>query len=31
MMNLAVRGIEGDIKWGDSFIEDLHKDMNPKT
>ena len=27
MMNLAVRGIEGDIKWGDSFTEDLHKDL----
>jgi len=27
MMNLAIRGIEGDIKWGDSFTDDLHKDL----
>lgn len=27
MMNLAIRSIEGDIKWGDSFINDHHKDL----
>jgi len=27
MMNLAIRGIEGDIRWGDSFTDDQHKDL----
>ncbi|MDD5778609.1 MAG: class I SAM-dependent DNA methyltransferase [Candidatus Thermoplasmatota archaeon] len=26
-MNLAIRQIEGNIQWGDSFHEDLHKDL----
>lgn len=26
-MNLAIRGIVGNIKWGDSFSNDLHKDL----
>jgi type I restriction enzyme M protein len=26
-MNLAIRGIEGNIKWGNSFSNDLHKDL----
>jgi len=26
-MNLAIRGIEGDIQWGDSFHNDLQKDL----
>lgn len=26
-MNLAIRGIDGDIQWGDSFLEDKHKDL----
>lgn len=26
-MNLAIRGINGDIRWGDSFSDDLHKDL----
>jgi len=26
-MNLAIRGIEGDIRRGDSFTNDLHKDL----
>jgi len=26
-MNLAIRGIEGDIRMGDSFTNDLHKDL----
>lgn len=26
-MNLAIRGIEGNIKWGNSFTNDLHKDL----
>jgi type I restriction enzyme M protein len=26
-MNLAIRGINGDIRWGDSFSNDLHSDL----
>ena len=26
-MNLAIRGIDADVKWGDSFREDLFKDL----
>ena len=26
-MNLAIRGIYADIQWGDSFYNDLHKDL----
>jgi len=26
-MNLAIRGIEGNIKWGNSFSNDLNKDL----
>jgi len=26
-MNLAIRGIDSDIQWGDSFHKDLHKDL----
>lgn len=26
-MNLAIRGIEANIQWGDSFHNDLHKDL----
>jgi type I restriction enzyme M protein len=26
-MNLAIRGINGDIRWGDSFSNDLHPDL----
>jgi type I restriction enzyme M protein len=26
-MNLAIRGIDADIQWGDSFTNDLHKDL----
>jgi type I restriction enzyme M protein len=26
-MNLAIRGIYADIQWGDSFHDDLHKDL----
>lgn len=26
-MNLAIRGIEANIKWGNSFSNDLHKDL----
>jgi len=26
-MNLAIRGIDCDIKWGNSFTNDLHKDL----
>ena len=26
-MNLAIRGIEGNIKWGNSFSNDIHKDL----
>ncbi len=26
-MNLAIRSIEGNIKWGNSFSKDLHKDL----
>ena len=27
LMNLAIRGIDGDIRWGDSFLDDKHKDL----
>lgn len=27
VMNLAIRGIEANIQWGDSFTNDLHKDL----
>jgi type I restriction enzyme M protein len=26
-MNLAIRGIDANIQWGDSFINDLHRDL----
>ncbi|MEO0074844.1 MAG: class I SAM-dependent DNA methyltransferase [candidate division WOR-3 bacterium] len=26
-MNLAIRGIDANIQWGDSFTNDLHKDL----
>jgi len=26
-MNLAIRGIDGKIEWGDSFLDDKHKDL----
>jgi type I restriction enzyme M protein len=26
-MNLAIRGIDGLIEWGDSFLDDKHKDL----
>jgi type I restriction enzyme M protein len=26
-MNLAIRGIDGKIEWGDSFLNDKHKDL----
>ena len=26
-MNLAIRGIDGDIAWGDTFLDDKHKDL----
>jgi type I restriction enzyme M protein len=26
-MNLAIRGIDANIQWGDSFFNDLHKDL----
>ena len=26
-MNLAIRGIDGDIRWGDTFLDDKHKDL----
>ncbi|MFX1517670.1 MAG: N-6 DNA methylase [Promethearchaeota archaeon] len=26
-MNLAIRGINGDIRWGDTFSSDLHADL----
>ncbi|MHA2203088.1 MAG: N-6 DNA methylase, partial [Candidatus Hodarchaeales archaeon] len=26
-MNLAIRGIDGNIRWGDSFSNDLHEDL----
>jgi len=26
-MNLAIRGIEANIQWGDSFLDDKHKDL----
>ena len=27
VMNLAIRGIDGSIQWGDSFLDDKHKDL----
>jgi len=27
LMNLAIRGIDGDIQWGDSFLDDKFKDL----
>lgn len=27
MMNLAIRGIDATIKWGDSLLDDKHKDL----
>ena len=27
MMNLAIRGIDAKIEWGDSFLDDKHKDL----
>ena len=27
LMNLAIRGIDGKIEWGDSFMDDKHKDL----
>ncbi len=27
LMNLAIRGIDGKIEWGDSFLADKHKDL----
>lgn len=27
LMNLAIRGIDGKIEWGDSFLDDKHKDL----
>ncbi|MBM4164132.1 MAG: SAM-dependent DNA methyltransferase [Lentisphaerae bacterium] len=27
LMNLAIRGIDGKIEWGDSFLNDKHKDL----
>ncbi len=27
LMNLAIRGIDADIRWGDSFLNDKHKDL----
>lgn len=27
LMNLAIRGIDGDIQWGDSFLDDRFKDL----
>ena len=27
LMNLAIRGIDGLIEWGDSFLDDKHKDL----
>jgi len=26
-MNLAIRGIDSDIQWGDTFLDDKHKDL----
>lgn len=26
-MNLAIRGIDANIQWGDSFLNDMHKDL----
>ncbi len=26
-LNLAIRGIDGKIEWGDSFLNDKHKDL----
>jgi type I restriction enzyme M protein len=27
LMNLAIRGIDGKIEWGDTFLDDKHKDL----
>jgi len=27
LMNLAIRGIDADIRWGDSFLDHKHKDL----
>jgi type I restriction enzyme M protein len=27
LMNLAIRGIDGHIEWGDTFLDDKHKDL----
>ncbi len=27
VMNLAIRGIDANIQWGDSFLDDKHKDL----
>ncbi len=27
IMNLAIRGIDADIRWGDSFLQNKHKDL----
>lgn len=27
LMNLAIRGIEGDIRYGDTFLDDKHRDL----
>ena len=27
LMNLAIRGIDGDIAWGDTFADDKHQDL----
>jgi len=27
LMNLAIRGIDADIRWGDTFLDDKHKDL----
>ncbi len=27
MMNLAIRGIDANVQWGDAFLNDLHKDL----
>ena len=27
LMNLAIRGIDADIQWGDTFLDDKHKDL----
>jgi type I restriction enzyme M protein len=27
VMNLAIRGIDANVQWGDAFLNDLHKDL----